>query len=72
MSASEIIMLILGIIIFILLEWFVGLWLWQTIAVLVLGLPSLNAWQIFGLYILCRIFFGSGIGVKTTNSGGNN
>lgn len=72
MSAAEKIGLILGIIIFILLEWIVGLWLWQTVAVAVLGLPSLSAWQFFGLYILCRIFFGDGIGVKTTKSGGNN
>lgn len=71
MSASEIIMLIVGVVMLILLEWFIGLWLWQVVAVAVLGLPSLNAWQFFGLYILCRIFFGNGIGVKTTKSGGN-
>lgn len=73
MSISKIIGIILGVIILILIEWVVGLWLWQVVAVAALGLPSLSAWQFFGLYVLCRIFFGNGINIKTTtNTGGNN
>lgn len=58
MSVGEIIAIIIIAIIIILIEWTLGLYLWQSIAVAIFGLPSLNAMQFAGLWVLIMILFG--------------
>ncbi len=37
-----------------------GLFVYTVILVPTFGLPELNFWQFFGLYVLARMFFGNG------------
>lgn len=55
---SKAIALIIVIPIFIIIEVFLGTYLWGCIAVAIFGLPALTKCQFFGLMVLIAILFG--------------